>query len=113
MITKHEHETHNITITISLSIEPLNGYSMFYIRPKLLNPSEIPSEAYVLQIQCFYSINHPGKIVSRSRNSTECVLHHSSRTVTPMIFFEELITRSQVKNRAKSISYSFFDSEVR
>ena len=94
---------------------PLIGlvYMAVYMPLEIPQPSEIPSDASDLQIQCFYSINHPGKIVSRSRNSTECVLHHSSRTVTPMIFFEELITRSQVKNRAKSISYSFFDSEVR
>ena len=94
---------------------PLIGlvYMAVYMPLEIPQPSEIPSDASDLQIQCFYSINHPGEIVSRSRNSTECVLHHSSWTVTPMIFFEELITRSQVKNRKNSIEHSFFDSEVR
>ena len=32
------------------------------------------------------SINHPGKIVSRSGNSTRCVLRHNSRSVTPWFF---------------------------
>ena len=88
-------------------------YMALHMTKKIPQPSEMPSDASALQIRWFRIMNHSGKIVLRSRNSTECVLHHSSRTVTPWFCFEELIARSQEKKCKKSISHSFFDSEAR
>ena len=83
-------------------IYPLIGllYMVFYITSTIIHPSEVPSDTSIRYIRWFYSMNHPGKIVSRSGNSTRCVLRHNSRSVTPCFFFEEF-TRSQSQEIGK------------
>ena len=71
-------------------------------------PSEIPSDSSSRCIRSIYSINHPGKIVTRSRNSVTCVPHHNSHTVTPWFCLKK-----SGGNSFFSISHSIFDCGTR
>ena len=83
---------------------PLIGfvYMAVYMSTKSLHPSEIPSNVSILEIWCFYSMNHPGNIVSRSGNSDRCVLRHNTREVRwrwwHHDFFENFTGQKSKKN---------------
>ena len=71
------------------------AYYTKYTEIEISNISSTTSTLYVY-IRLIYSINHPGKTTTRSRNSITCELHHSSPTVTPW-FFWLFLTNSWTK----------------
>ena len=59
-----------------------------YMTAAVRDPSEFSFGTIILWILWFWTINRMEKMVSRSRNSIRCVLHHGSRTMTPWFFLE-------------------------